>query len=73
MKRFKKDKEEAPYLLKTRKSTVQIMGRTTIPKVIRDYCELEEGDKVEWFLYDNGRIEIVFYSMIERVKVTPKK
>lgn len=34
-------------------------GQLTLPKALRDRLHLREGDKVEFLVHDDGRVELV--------------
>lgn len=55
-------------------STLSSKGQITLPKAIRDLCHLVPGDKVEFLVRDDGRIEMVpVASPLTRLKgMTPK-
>lgn len=40
-------------------TTLTSKGQLTLPKAIRDQLRLQPGDKLEFFLKDDGRIEAV--------------
>ena len=55
-------------------STLTSKGQITIPKEIRDRLKLRMGDKVEFYVRDDGRVELVpVTSSIKRLKgILPK-
>lgn len=40
-------------------STITSKGQITLPKALRERLHLEAGDRVEFILGDDGRIEII--------------
>lgn len=40
-------------------TTLTSKGQVTVPKAIRERLELKAGDKVEFMLFEDGRIEMV--------------
>lgn len=49
-------------------------GQLTLPKALRDRLHLREGDKVEFLVHDDGRVELVpVTSSVSRLKgMVPK-
>lgn len=39
-------------------ATLTTKGQVTIPKKIRDYMQLHSGDKLEFFIQDNGIVSV---------------
>ena len=40
-------------------ATITSKGQVTLPKPIRDKLRLHAGDKVDFFLRDDGRVEMI--------------
>ena len=40
-------------------ATLSAKGQVTMPKIIRDKCGLEMGDKLDFLLRDDGMLEVV--------------
>lgn len=40
-------------------SVLSSKGQITLPKDLRDFLKLRSGDKVEFLLQENGRVELV--------------
>ena len=40
-------------------ATLSAKGQVTIPKIIRDKCDLEMGDKLDFLLRDDGILEVI--------------
>ena len=50
-------------------STLSSKGQITLPKDLRDRLKLRSGDKVEFLLQENGRVELVpVTSSVTRLK-----
>lgn len=49
-------------------------GQLTLPKALRDRLHLREGDKVEFLVHDDGRVELIpVTSPVSRLKgMVPK-
>lgn len=41
------------------KSSITAKGQTTIPKPIRDHLALKTGDRIEYLIKENGKVEII--------------
>ncbi|MBN6741620.1 AbrB/MazE/SpoVT family DNA-binding domain-containing protein [Acidithiobacillus sp. MC6.1] len=44
-------------------STLSSKGQITLPKTLRDLCQLAPGDKIEFLLHEDGLIEIIPVTM----------
>jgi len=55
-------------------STITSKGQVTIPKNVREKLNLETGDKLEFLLHDDGRLELLpITSSITKLKgILPK-
>ena len=56
------------------RTTLTSKGQLTVPKSIRERLEIKAGDKLEFFIHDNGMVELVpITSSITKLKgMVPK-
>lgn len=47
------------YITETSLTIRGTRRRTTVPKEIVDHFEFEDGDKIRWILYKDGKILVV--------------
>jgi bifunctional DNA-binding transcriptional regulator/antitoxin component of YhaV-PrlF toxin-antitoxin module len=50
--------DDVEYITETSLTIKATRRRTTVPKEIVDYFTLEDGDKIRWILYKDGKIII---------------
>ncbi|MBL8227164.1 MAG: type II toxin-antitoxin system PrlF family antitoxin [Bryobacterales bacterium] len=49
-------------------STLNIKGRVTIPKAIRDHLQLDPGDRIKFFLHPDGSVVILPKIPVSRLR-----
>jgi len=42
----------------TAAAALSIKGQTTVPKPVRDFLQVEAGDKLEYIIRDDGMVEL---------------
>ena len=48
-------------------SSIDTQGRTTLPKAVREALSVQPGNRVRYFIHQDGQVRITVVGLIERL------